>query len=105
MCDTVELAQHVTLWINRNEMQGQFKFVLPSPTLVWSTPLGFPMWRMHAPTFNKWYKKNMNKNKKVTLHMLTYGAMGGCGLTSWVVYINDKFCDIRERNVMIRSEI
>jgi hypothetical protein len=64
MCDTIELAQHVTLWINTNEMQGQFEFVLPSPTPVWSTPLGFPMWRMHAPTFNKWYKKNMNKNKE-----------------------------------------
>jgi hypothetical protein len=28
-----------------------------------------------------------------------------CGLTFWVVCINDKFCDIRERNVRIRSEI
>ena len=64
---------------------------------------------MHAPTLNKWHKKNKknkNKNKKVTLHMLTHGAMRGCGgLTSWVVCINDKFCDIRERNVTIRSEI
>jgi hypothetical protein len=31
--------------------------------------------------------------------------MRGCGLTSLVVCINDKFCDIRERNVTIRSEI
>ena len=37
--------------------------------------------------------------------MLTHGAMRGCGLTSLVVCINDKFCDIRERNVTIRSEI
>ena len=37
--------------------------------------------------------------------MLTYGATRGCGLTSWVVCINDKFCDIKERNVTIRSEI
>ena len=29
----------------------------------------------------------------------------GCGLTSLVACINDKFCDIRERNVTIRSEI
>ena len=29
----------------------------------------------------------------------------GCELTSWVVCINDKFCDIRERNVTIRSEV
>ena len=36
--------------------------------------------------------------------MLTHGAMQGCGLTYLVVCINDKFCDIRERNVTIRSE-
>ena len=34
-----------------------------------------------------------------------HGTMRGCGLTSCVVCINDKFCDIRERNVTIRSEI
>jgi hypothetical protein len=60
---------------------------------------------MHAPTFNKWYKKKKNKNKKVTLHMLTHGTMWGCGLTSWVVYIDDNFHDIREGYVSIRSEI
>ena len=32
-------------------------------------------------------------------------AMRGCGLTSWVVRISYKFCDIREGNVTIRSEI
>ena len=62
------------------------------------------MWRMHAPTFNKWQKKK-KKNKKVTLHILTHGAMQGCGLTSLVVCINDKIHDIRERKVTIRSEI
>jgi hypothetical protein len=41
----------------------------------------------------------------VTLHMLTHGAMRGCGLTFLVVCINDRFRDIRERNVTIRSEI
>ena len=65
------------------------------------------MWHMHAPTFNKWHKKkkNKNKNKKVTLHILTHGAMRGCGLTSLVVCIKDKRRDIRERNVRISSEI
>jgi hypothetical protein len=63
------------------------------------------MWRTHAPTFNKWHKKKKHTNKKVTLHMLTHGAMRGCGLTSLVVCVNDKFCNIRERNVTIRSEI
>ena len=37
--------------------------------------------------------------------MLTHGAMQRCGLTSWVVCINDKNRDTRERNVTIRSEI
>ena len=37
--------------------------------------------------------------------MLTHGAMQGCGLTFWVVCINDKFRDIRERNVTIRCDI
>ena len=50
-------------------------------------------------------KRKKNKNKKVTLHMLTHGTMRGCGLTSWVVCIDDKYCDIRDRNVTIRSEI
>jgi hypothetical protein len=58
---------------------------------------------MHAPTFNKWHKKK--KKKKKILHMLTHGAMRGCGLTSLMVCINDKIREIRERNVTIRGEI
>ena len=61
------------------------------------------MWNMHAPTFDKWHKKK--KKKKVALHILTHGAMQGCGLTSLVVCINDKIHDVRERKVTIRSEI
>ena len=38
-------------------------------------------------------------------HMLTHGAMQRCGLTSWVDCINDKFCDIREINMTIKSDI
>jgi hypothetical protein len=62
---------------------------------------------MHAPTFGKWHKKKKKKttNKKVALHILTHGAMQGCGFTSLVVFINDKICDIRKRNVTIRSEV
>ena len=60
------------------------------------------MWHMHAPTFKEKKKK---KNKKVTLHILTHGAMPVCGLTSLVVCINDKICDIKERNVTISSDI
>jgi hypothetical protein len=58
------------------------------------------MWHIHTPTFNKWHKK-----KKKTLHILTRGAMRGCGLTSWMVCIDNKIYDIRERNVTTRSEI
>ena len=74
--------------------------------MVHSTWPSQAMWQMHAPTFNDWQKKKKKiKNKKVTLHMLTYGAMRGIGLTSLVICIDDKFCDIRERNVTIKSEI
>ena len=72
-----------------------------SPPLVWSTPLDLAG-RWHAPTFNKGHKK---KKKKVTLHILTHGAMRGCGLTSLVVCINAKIRDTRERNVTIGNEI
>ena len=74
--------------------------------VVHSTWPSWAMWNMHAPTFNKWHKKKKkNQNKKVTLHVSTHGAMRGCGLTSLVVCTNDKICDIRERNVIIRTEI
>ena len=56
------------------------------------------VWQTHPPTFKK-------KKKKMTLHMLTHDTMPGCGLTSWVVCMNDKFCDIREKIVTIRSGI
>ena len=59
------------------------------------------MWRMHAPTFNKWHKKE----KKKTLHMLTHGVMRRCGLTSLVVCNDDWIRDKHERLVTIRSEI
>jgi hypothetical protein len=73
--------------------------------VVHSTWSSHVMWHMHAPTFNKWHKKKKNRNKKVTLHILAHGVMRGCGLISLVVFINDNFCDMREKNVIIRSEI
>ena len=87
------------MWNNIKEMWGQFEFVLPSHTLVRSIPCPFQaMWWRHAPTLSKWHKKK-------TLHMLTHGVMWGCGLTSLMGCITNKFCDIRERNVTIRSEV
>jgi hypothetical protein len=65
--------------------------------------LAFPGDVADAPTFNKWQKKK--KKKKKTLHMLTHGTMQVCGLTSLVVSINERFCDVRKRNVTIRSDI
>ena len=98
----------MTLWNDTNEMWGTIciRFPITYASVVHSTWLSHAMWRTHAPTFNKWHTKNKNKNK-VTLHILTYGAMWGCKLTSLKVCINDKFCDIRERiqNVTIWSEI
>ena len=94
----------MALWNNTEEMWGQFGFVLPSPTLVWPTPLGLPKWRggqMHQHSTSGIRKRK----RSVTLPMLTHGAMWGCGLTSLMVCINDTFCDIRERNMTIRSDI
>jgi hypothetical protein len=65
-------------------------------SVVHSTCSSQAMWRTHAPTFNKWHMK-----KKKTLHI----AMRGCGLTSLVACIDYKFCDIREKDVTIWSEI
>jgi hypothetical protein len=91
-CDTMEWHKGDvrTIWIS---------FPITYASVVHSTWPSLVTWRTHAPTFNKWQKK------KKTLHMLTHGAMWGRGLTSRVVCINDNFCDIRERNVTIRSEI
>ena len=49
-----------------------------------------------ATTFNKWQQKK--KKKKVTLHILTHGAMQGCELISLVVCIDDKIRDMRKRS-------
>ena len=76
---------------------------LTSAGVVHSTWHSRAMWHMHAPAFNKWHTKK--KKKKKTLHKLTHGTMWGCGLTSLVVCIYDKICDIRETNVTTRSEI
>ena len=100
-----------SLWhyrITQRRWEDKLKLFSYRQMLMWFIPLGL-LWQYggHAPTFNKWHKKKKNedKNKKVTLDMLTHGAMRGCGLASWVVCIDDKFCDKRDRDVTTRSEI
>ena len=86
----------------------EFDFILFSTYVgvVHFTWPSWAMWHMRAPTFNKWHKKKKkSKNMKVTLHILTYGAIRGCELICLVACINDKNHDIRERIVTIRSEI
>ena len=99
MRDTIEFS------VACNTME--FEFIVLSSPLVWSIPLGLPRLcgiSMHEQ-FNKWHtKKKKIKNKKVILQM-THGTMQDCGLTVVVVCINDKNCDIRERNMTIRIEI
>ena len=92
MRDTIEFMFHVTLW-NSNSFSshiygcGPLHFTWPSQAMC----------RTHAPTFKK--------KKKMTLHILTHGAMRECGLTSLMACINDNICDVREKNVTNRSEI
>ena len=54
-------------------------------SVIHSTWPSWTMWWTHARTFTKWQQKK--KKKKKTLHMLTYGAMWRCGLTSLMVCI------------------
>ena len=81
-------------------MWGQFEFVLPSPTLVWSTPLGLP-----RRCGRCMHQHSTSGIRRIRRRIKIRRSMQGCGLTSLVVCINDKFWDIREGNVTIRSEI
>ena len=81
-------------------------FPLTSVGVVHSIWPSRAMWHVHAPTFNKWHKKRKKKKKKVTIHILTHGAMRWCGLTSLVVCTNDQKswykgekCDNKEWNL------
>ena len=60
---------------------------------------------MHQHSASGIIKKKEEEEEEVIFHVLTHGAMRWCGLPSLMVCINDKFCDIRERNVTITSEI
>ena len=86
---------HYEIWIHS---------LLTSVSVVHSTWPSQAVWHMHALTFNKW-QKTKKKKKVVTFHLLTHGAMQRGGLTSLVICMNDNICDIRERNMTIRSEI
>ena len=83
--------------------------ILLLPPLVWSTLLGL-LGRcgihMH-PNLTSDIRRRRKRRIRIRwqLHVLRHGAIRGCGLTSLVACINNKFRDIRERNVTIRSEI
>ena len=70
---------------------------------VHSTWPSHAMWHIYAPTFNKWHKK---RNKKRKWHS-TYWHMAQCEGVGWLLwwFALLKICDIRERNVTIRSEV
>jgi hypothetical protein len=73
----------------RRRHEDKFEFVLPPPTLVWSTPLGLSGWcggHMHQHSTSG-IRRRRRRILRVTLHMLTHGTMWECGLTSLVVCI------------------
>ena len=76
--------------------------------VVWSTPLDLPRRCgicMHQHSTNNKRRRRIRIRRWHSTYWHIYGAMRGCGLTSLLVCINEKNCDIRERNVTIRSEI
>jgi hypothetical protein len=91
--------------------KGQFEIVLPSPTLGWSTPLGLPrqcgrcMHQHLTSGISRRRRRRRRRRTTTTTRWCSTCWRNGCGLTSSAVWINDKFCDIRERNVTIRNEI
>ena len=94
----------MTLWNNTKETRGQFEFVLSSPTLVWSTPLGLPRQRggrMHQHSTSG-IRRRTRRWHSTCWHMAQ--CEGVCWLLWWFALMT-KFRDIRERNVTIRSEI
>jgi hypothetical protein len=82
-------------------MWGQFEFVLPSATLVWSTSLGLSKQcgrQMHQHSTSGIRRRGI-RIRRWHSTVLTHGAMWGCELTSLVVCINDNFCDIRKSEI------
>jgi hypothetical protein len=73
--------------------------------MVWCGPLylAFPGHVAYACTHIQQVAEE-EEEEGDTLHIDTW-RNARCGLTSWVVCINGKFRDIRERNMTIRSEI
>ena len=98
MRDTIDLVQHVTLW-NSNSAN--------SSHLRWCGPLHLAFLG-DVVSFNKWHKKK----KKVTLHILTHGAMWGCGLTLWWIALMTKHvwykgenCDNKEWDLNYKNPL
>ena len=80
----------------------EFEFILLSPLLAWSSPLGLPKRRgicMHQHSTSDMRERRRRRRRWHS----TYWYMAQ--LTSLVICIDDRIYDIRERNVTIRSEI
>ena len=87
-------------------MWGQFEVDLLSPTLVWSTPLGLP--RRCDGHMHQHSTSDIRKRKRKRRCYSTCWHMALCEGVGWHLQwfaLMTKFCDIREKNVTIRSEI
>ena len=87
-------------------MWGQFDFVLLSPTLVGSTPLGLP--RQCGKGMHKHSTSDIRRRTKIRRWHSTRWHMTQCEGVSWLLWwfaLMTKFRDVRERNVATRSEI
>ena len=84
----------------------EFEFILLSPPLVWSTPLGLPGRCgicMHQHSTN-----GIRRITRIRRWLSTYWHIAQCegvGGLLWWIALNDIIHDIRKRNVTIRSEI
>ena len=97
MHDNIELVLHVTLEITQRRYEGNLNSFSPHHPVggVHSTwPSGRCDKQMHQHSTSG-IRRKTKKVVKVTLHMLTHGAMRGCGLTSSMVCLNDMFRDIK----------
>ena len=82
----------------------EFVFVLLSPPLVWSTPLGL---HGQCGIFMHQHSTSRRRRRRRRWHS-TYWHRTQCEGVGWLLWwfaLMIEICDIRERNVTIKSEI